>query len=138
MSLAVLRNASTAVVLAACLGAAGCASERHASERSGSRPEELTRATSSVEAAEKAGAYEHGGVEMTLARRKLADAQQALADGDGEIATRLAEEADLDAQLAMAKARNQEMQAAVAELNESIRTLQEEVRRNDLQTLGRL
>jgi hypothetical protein len=125
--------------MAGCLAAASCASERsNRSARSSSQPEELTRATASVEAAEKGGAYEHGSVELSQARRKLMSAQQALADGDDEIASRLAEEADVDAQLAMAKARSQEMQAAVAELNESIRTLQNEVRRNDLETLGRL
>jgi chromosome segregation ATPase len=119
--------------------AAGCASERSGrSARSSNQPQELTRATASVEAAEKGGAYEHGSVELSQARRKLSSAQQALSEGDNEIAARLAEEADVDAQLATAKARSQEMQAAVAEINESIRTLQNEVRRNDLETLGRL
>ncbi|HZF27741.1 MAG TPA: DUF4398 domain-containing protein [Gammaproteobacteria bacterium] len=127
------RNASTPLVLAACLVAAGCAAER-----SLPKPEDLTRATASVEAAEKAGAYEHANVEMAQARRKLSSAQRALADGDRDVAARLAVEADLDAQLAMAKARSHETQAAVAELHENIRTLQEELRRSDFETLGRL
>src|SRR5262245_23505915 len=131
MSFERFRNASTQLVLAACLAAAGCASER-----SLPRPEELTRATSSVQAAEAAGTYEQGNTEMTLARRKLASAENALAEGNHTLASRLAEEADLDAQLAMAKARSHEIQAAVGELNESIRTLQEELRRSDLETLG--
>jgi peptidoglycan hydrolase CwlO-like protein len=127
------RNASITALLVACLMAASCASQR-----SVPKPEELTRAAATVGAAEKAGAYEHGNTEMTMARRKLKDAERALEDGDKGVAARLAEEADLDAQLAMAKARSQEMQAAVAELNENIRTLQQELRRSDLETLGRL
>jgi uncharacterized protein involved in propanediol utilization len=133
MSLQRFRNASIPALLAACLTAAGCAAQR-----SLPRPEELTRAAASVEAADKAGAYEHGKTEVTLARQKLSSAEKALAEGDKSVAVRLAEEADLDAQLAMAKARSRETQAAVAELNENIRTLQEELRRSDLETLGRL
>jgi len=133
MSSVRLRTGSVFVVTAALLAVAGCASER-----SLPRPEEITRAEATIDAADKAGAYERGSTEMTLARQKLASAQKALADGDNGIASRLAVEADLDAQLAMAKARSHEMQAAVAELNESIRTLQQELRRNEVETLGRL
>lgn len=127
------KNTWIPAVIAA-LAVAGCASDR---QRTAQRPEEITRATATVDAAEKAGAYEHGGVELSSARRKLADADKALKDGDRDVAAWLGEEADLDAQLAMAKARNAEMQSAVAELNESIRTLQEEARRGEAQTLGR-
>ena len=122
-------------VVMAGLMAAGCASDR---QRTAQRPEELTRGTASVEAAEKAGAYEHGNVELNSARRKLADAETALKDGDRQVAAWLGEEADLDAQLAIAKSRNAEMQSAVGEIQESIRTLQEEARRGEAETLGRL
>jgi hypothetical protein len=47
-------------------------------------------------------------------------------------------EANLDAEVAAATARNQEMQAAVNELQESIRTLEDELRRNEQRSLGRL
>ena len=119
----------------AALTVAGCAAEL---QRSAQRPEEVTRAIATVDAAERAGAYEQANVELTAARRKLADAEKALQDGRRGVAARLGEEADLDAQLAMAKARNAEMQSVAAELNESIRRLQEEVRRGEAETLGRL
>src|SRR5262245_51171515 len=89
--------------LVAALTVGGCASER---QRTAQRPEELTRATATVDAAEKSGAYEKGNVELTAARRKLTDAEKALKEGDRTVAARLGEEADLDAQLAMAKSRN--------------------------------
>ena len=127
------RHAWIPVVIAA-LTFAGCASDR---QRTAQRPEQITRAAATVEAAQRAGAYEHGNVELTSAQRKLADAEKALQDGDRQEAAWLGEEADLDAQLAMAKARNAEMQSAVTELNESIRALQEEARRGEAQTLGR-
>ena len=126
-------NAWIPVVMAG-LMVAGCASDR---QRTAQRPEEVTRATASVEAAEKAGAYEHGSVELNSARRKLSDAETALKDGDRQVAAWLGQEADLDAQLAIAKARNAEMQAAVAQIHEGTRTLQEEARRGEAEALGR-
>jgi peptidoglycan hydrolase CwlO-like protein len=122
MSFQLSKNFCIPIALAA-LTIAGCASDR---ERSAQRPEEIVRATATVDAAEKAGAYEHGNVELTSAQRKLSDAEKALKDGDRQQAAWLGEEADLDAQLAMAKARNAEMQNAVAELDESIRALQQQ------------
>jgi hypothetical protein len=103
-----------------------------------SRATALGEATESVEAADEAGAYEHGSAEMELARRKLAAAEKAAEEGEDELAQQLAIEADLDADLAVAKSNNQEIQAAVAELQESIRTLQQEIRRSEQQSIGRL
>jgi len=122
-------------VVIAALTVAGCASDRQ--RTASQRPEEITRASATVDAAQKAGAYEHGNVELTSAQHKLADAEKALKDGDRETAAWLGEEADLDAQLAMAKARNADMQSAVTQLNDSIRALQEEARRGETQTVGR-
>jgi len=126
-------NAWIPVIVTAAL-AAGCAGER---QRSAQRPEEITRATATVDAAEKSGAYEQANTELTSARRKLTEAEKALEDGDRDVAAWLGEEADLDAQLAMAKARNAEMQTAVTQLNESIRALQNEAGRGEAQTVGR-
>ena len=75
---------------------------------------------------------------MNLARQKLAAADKARQEGDDELAQRLAVEADLDATLAAAKARSHEMQSAVVELRESIRTLKQELLRSEQQTIGRL
>jgi peptidoglycan hydrolase CwlO-like protein len=126
-----------AVIAALTIAGSGCASGRDGQRSSAQRPEEITRASATVDAAEKAGAYEHGSVELNSARRKLSDAEKALQDGDREVAAWLGQEADLDAQLAMAKARNAEMQSAVTQLNESIRALQEEAGRGETRTLGR-
>src|SRR5262245_27871314 len=84
------RNVCVPVVLAA-LMIAGCASDR---QRTSQRPEEITRASATVDAAQKAGAYEHGNVELTAAQRKLSDAEKALKDGEREQAAWLGEEAD--------------------------------------------
>ncbi|HEX5049237.1 MAG TPA: DUF4398 domain-containing protein [Gammaproteobacteria bacterium] len=125
-------NVCMPIALAA-LAIAGCASDR---QRTAQRPEEITRASATVDAAEKAGAYEHGNLELTSAQRKLGDAEKALQDGDREQAAWLGEEADLDAQLAMAKARNAEMQNALAQLNESIEALQQQATGGGTQAPG--
>ncbi len=123
------------LVLAAFGATAGCASNDN---RRLPSDDQFVRATASVAAADNTGAYEHGSLEMNLARQKLAAAAKAREEGDDELAQRLAVEADLDATLAAAKARSHEMQSAVAELRESIRTLKQELLRSQQQTLGRL
>lgn len=119
-------------VLGGAVWVAGCATSGSPAQ------DELVRAAASVDAAEQAGAYEHGSAEMNLARQKLAAAERAQQQGDDRQAQRLAVEADLDAELALAKADNRQLQAAVAELQESIRTLQQDLRRSEQQALGRL
>lgn len=89
------------------------------------------RAERSIAEAERAGAYEHGSADLNLAREKLNGARKAADDGDEEAAERLAVEAGLDADVALATAHNEEMQAAVSELQESIQTLEDELRRNE-------
>jgi chromosome segregation ATPase len=133
MNIESLKAWSVPVVVAAALAGGGCASNRVVPNE-----EELARATASIEAAEKAGAFEHGGAELNKARQKLTAAKEAADEGETERAQRLAIEADLDADLAVAKSDNQEIQAAVAELQESIRTLQQELQRSEQQNIGRL
>jgi hypothetical protein len=119
------------------IGAAGCAAD---SRRASGDPsqETLVRAEASIEAAEKSGGYERGGADLNLAKQKLTAARKASAEGDEDVAQRLAVEAQLDAEVAGATARNQEAQKAVGEVRESVRTLQDELRRNELRDLNRL
>jgi chromosome segregation ATPase len=120
------------VTLAAAAVAAGCASRGAVSAQAA-----LTRAAESVKAADKANPYAHGSAELARARQKLAAAEKARQAGDGELARRLAVEADLDAQLAVAKADKYAIQTAVAEVQENVRTLQEDLRRSEQRSLGR-
>jgi hypothetical protein len=117
-------------------GCAGDSASRRADERG--YENDIDRAAASIDEAEKAGAFEQAGADLSRARAKLDAARKASQDGDEDVAQRLAVEADLDAQLASATARNQEMQAAVTEVQESIRALQDELHRNEQRSLGRL
>lgn len=91
---------------------------------------EIARAEATIEQAEQSGARQYATAELDRAREKLA-AAQSLADQDEmELARRHAEQAILDAELASAMARNRKAELAVDELNETIRTLREEIARN--------
>ena len=125
------------VGFAAMFVAAGCAGSQKRADATAQK-EVIERAATSIDEAEKAGAYEHGSADLNRAREKLNAARKASEDGDDDVAERLAVEADLDADVAAATARNQEMQAAVTELQQSIQTLQDELRRNEQRGVGRL
>ena len=105
---------------------AGCAANRPVE-----RSDDLAQAKASVDEAQRNGAAQYGAAELDLARQKLTAAQRALDDKDEQRAHELADEAKLDADLAQAKAENQEQQAALAEIKDSIRTLQDESRRDE-------
>ena len=135
--------------LAALTMAAGCASEsgsrrgeaadsRRDPQAEAAYQEVLERAQASLAEAERAGASEHGSADLNRAREKLNAARRAAEDGDATRAERLAVEADLDAAVALATARNQEAQAAVDELEAGIRTLEDELRRNEGRSPDRL
>ena len=114
---------------------AGCANES-ASRRDGrdaasSYQTDLDRAAASIAAAEREGATQHGGADLTRARDKLNEARRFADAGNEAAAQRLAVEAGLDADVALATERNATAQAAVTELNESIRALQEGLQRNE-------
>lgn len=113
------------IVLAAALVTTACASKR-ADERA--YRDEVGRAEGSINVAQRAGGSEHDNADMNLARNKLSAARRAFADGDAARARRLAVEARLDAEVAGATASNAETQHAVAELDQSIRALQNQLR----------
>lgn len=113
-----------ALVSASFLGMTGCASNEPAPTQ-----DSFALAESSIQRAEEAGAYEHGGAELRSARDKLTQAREAAQEDEPAVAARLADEAQLDAELAMAMLQNAEAQAAVQELRDSIQTLRDEVER---------
>jgi hypothetical protein len=116
--------------------ASGCAGNSQRADAE-TYQQDVARAAASIDEAEKAGAYEHGGADLNRAREKLTAARKASDSGDEDVAQRLAIEADLDADVASATASNQKMQGAVTELQASIRTLQDELRRNEQRNLAR-
>jgi predicted metal-dependent hydrolase len=126
------------VGFAAMIVAAGCAGNSQRADSGTPDNDAIERAAASIDEAERAGAFEHGSADLNRAREKLTAARKASEEGDDDVAQRLAIEADLDADVAAATARNQEMQSAVTELEDSIRTLQDELRRNEQRSLGRL
>ena len=113
------RNGFIACVLVALLSA-GCSSEPE-------RPtEQLTRAQTLIEQAEKSGAQRYAAAELESARNKLQTANKAADDGKQERATELATEAALDAELAAARAASGEAQKAAQEVGRSTEQLREE------------
>jgi hypothetical protein len=91
----------------------------------------LAQARASLTEAEQARAAEFGNAELALARDKLRTAERAADDGDLQRASQLAVEADLDVKLAVAKTRNAETQQLVTEVRSGLRTLEDELRRNE-------
>lgn len=109
-----------AAVLAA---AAGCAT-------TGDTPvQQLTEARSSIEQAEQNGAREHAPAVLNAAREKLQRAEALAAEGERERARRAAIEAEADAELASAQALRAQNREAAQEIEESLQTLENELRR---------
>lgn len=105
----------------------GCASSTN-------RPvEQLSRAETAIDLAEQNGAREYGTVALDRARTRLNQAQRAADQGNNEVARRLAHEAALDAELAAAQANRGKAEDSLAEINDSIQTLQREISRNTSQ-----
>ncbi|HSF46970.1 MAG TPA: DUF4398 domain-containing protein [Burkholderiales bacterium] len=114
-----LRNGFVTCVLVALL-TAGCGSEPK-------RPtEQLTRAQTLIEQAEKAGAQRYAAADLETARNKLQSANKAADDGKQKQATQLAEEAALDAELAAARAATGEAKKAADEVGRSTEQLRQE------------
>jgi hypothetical protein len=93
--------------------------------------DKITLAQTSIERAERAGAVELAALPMRDARDKLSHAKEAIVAKKMEDAARLAEQADADAQLAEAMAQTSKADKSVADLNDSLRTLQQESHRSD-------
>ena len=102
---------------------ASCASTRPPTD-------ELARSQAAINQAEQVGARDYAPLELREAKKKLDEARQLLERKDYERATRRAHEAEVDAELAEAKTLSGKAQKAVKELKESIKTLKEEILRN--------
>jgi hypothetical protein len=112
-----------AVLIAAAL-LAGCATQ---SERP---TQEMARAQTLIDQAEKAGAQRYAAVQLQQARQKLDLAKAADQKGRHDDAQQRATEAAADAELAVAMADSGEAQRAAAEVQQSVETLREEAQRN--------
>lgn len=91
--------------------------------------EQMALARSAIEDAQGAGAPESAPRELNAARVRLDEARRAGEANDNDVARRLAEEAEADAKLAAAKARSTRATAAVTAVQDSLRTLREELDR---------
>lgn len=92
--------------------------------------QKLTETDMVIQAAQAAGGSEFAPLEMREASRKLDLARDAVKNKQYIQAERLADEARVDAELAHVKAQSAKAQIAAADLRESIRVLQEEIRRS--------
>jgi septal ring factor EnvC (AmiA/AmiB activator) len=86
-----------------------------------------------IEGATTAGGTEYAPLELKSARDKLEAANQAVADENYEKAAMLASEAQVDAKLAETKSMSAKAQKAVAETQDNLRTMLNEINRNSQQ-----
>jgi glutathione synthase/RimK-type ligase-like ATP-grasp enzyme len=124
--LSTITKCATACVVAG-LGLAACASTPVPNEK-------IAVAKAAVQQAEQSGAPELAPVEMAAARDKLARAEKAAANRDGQPATQLAEQANVDARLAEATAQQQRSHKAAMEFDASMQALRSESMRNTQST----
>lgn len=114
--------------VAAVLGLSACASDKTPATA------DVAVSRDAVANATSAGASDLAPAEMLSAREKLMRANQALAAKDYKTAQDLANQASADAQLAQSKANSTKATAAADELQQSIRTLREELNRTNATT----
>jgi|AntDeeMinimDraft_5_1070356.scaffolds.fasta_scaffold22436_2 Na+-transporting methylmalonyl-CoA/oxaloacetate decarboxylase gamma subunit len=99
---------------------------------------DTSEAESMVRQAEEAGAQEYAPLELRNARKKIEEAKTLVDDEQYAKATRLTEEASVDAELAMVKARSEKAREAVEQLRKTIKTLKDEIERNQQRQGGSL
>ena len=116
-----LRNGNVpAVAVLLCGIAAGCATQ-------GPKPtEEVTRAQTLIEQADRAGAQRYAAADLQRAHDELNNADKANADKKYDEARRYAESAAADADVAQARAAAGEAQRAAKEVQQSNETLRQE------------
>lgn len=113
-------NTKIATLAAALCALAACATSKPPTEA-------MTRASTTVEQADQAGARRFDPGTLDSAKDKLARAKVAAAKGDSVTANNLAEQAQLDAELASARARGATAKQAADEVRASIETLRSEI-----------
>lgn len=92
--------------------------------------ESLLAAELAISNAEQAGVADYASVELTAARKKMANANAAVQNGKMEEAQRFAEQARADADLAAAKAEFAKTQEVNNDMLKSMTTLKQEMQRN--------
>jgi hypothetical protein len=119
-----MRSFTTLAVAAAlCGSAAGCATQ-------GPQPtEELTKARTLVQTAEKAQAQRYAAPDLQRARDELSSAELASTKGDYDVARSYAESAAADADVANARASAGEALRAAHEAEQANQALQRETER---------
>jgi hypothetical protein len=113
-----IRNTAVSAALAILVGCATVSDQQAIETVSGAR--------ASIEQAERVDAGTRQADVMASARDKLDAAQRALDAGDEARSIRLAEEARADAAYAVAATRAEQTQAAVSEIEQTLRTLRSE------------
>lgn len=118
--------AGATMVGAVLLALSGCASAPIPTEQ-------LAVSKTQIDSATTAGGTEFAPLELKMAREKLDAANQAISEKHYDKAARLASEAQVDAKLAETKALSGKAQKAVAETQDHLRTILNEVNRNSQQ-----
>ena len=120
MTLRIFSISAAAII---CGLAGGCATQ-------GPLPtEELTRARTLIDQADKAGAQRYAAADLQRAHDELASAELANGAGKADSARRYAESAAADADLAAARAAAGEAQHAAQEVGQGNETLRQEAER---------
>ncbi|HEY4340694.1 MAG TPA: DUF4398 domain-containing protein [Steroidobacteraceae bacterium] len=115
-----LRTQLLSAALLACGLAAGCATE-------GPPPsEEVTRARTVIEQADKGGAQRSAAADLQRAHDELSNAEKANGEGKYDEARRYAQSAEADADVATARAADAEAQRAAHEVVQGNETLRRE------------
>ena len=115
-----LRTEFIAAAAIACGLAAGCATE-------GPPPsEEVTRARTVIEQADRAGAQRYAAADLQRAHDELSNAEKANGEGKYDEARRYAQSAEADADVATARASDGEAQRAAHEVVQGNETLRQE------------
>ena len=91
--------------------------------------EQLTRAQTLIDQAEKAGAQRYAAADLETARNKLSAANAAAEKGKHEAARDLATEAALDAELASARATSGQARQDAQDVSKGVETLRDEAAR---------
>jgi hypothetical protein len=93
----------------------------------------LAVSKTAIESATTAGGTEFAPLELKAARDKLEAANQAVANKDYDKAAALASEAQVDAKLAETKALSAKAMKSVAETQDNLRSMLQEINRNNTQ-----
>lgn len=94
---------------------------------------EVAVSNAAIANADMSGAEKYAPAEIGIAREKMARANQAMKDGNYDLARHFASEAQADAALAQSKANSEKAQLAADALHHDVNVLQEELDRKNQQ-----